>query len=136
MPNKLSTLTMRWMEEVWNQGREEAIDELLDDKAIVHGLEGVNEPGPAGFKIFYRNFREQFPVVNVEVEDVVSQEDYETSRCTVRATNASGQNVQFNGMTFLRTSQGKIVEAWNNFDFQAMYEQLGFRMVMSEEMPA
>jgi predicted SnoaL-like aldol condensation-catalyzing enzyme len=132
MPNKLSTLTMRWMEEVWNRGREEAIDELLDDKAIIHGLEGVNEPGPAGFKRFYKSFREQFPSVNIDVHDVVSQEDYETSRCTVQATNANGQNVHFDGMTFLRVSQGKIVEAWNNFDFMSMYQQLGFNLVQEE----
>ena len=132
MPNKTLTVTLRWMEEVWNQGREDAIDELLDENAVIHGLEGISEPGPAGFKIFYRNFREQFPVVHVEVEDTVSEEDYETSRCTVKATNSNGQNVQFGGMTFIRVGQGKIIEAWNSFDFLSMYQQLGFNMVQEE----
>ncbi len=132
MSNKNQSLTYRWMEEVWNNGHEEAIDEMLDENGIVHGLEGVNEPGPAGFKVFYQAFRQQFPRVHVEVEDVVSEDGYETSRCIVDAITASGQSVQFTGMTYLRISNGKIAEAWNSFDFMSMYQQLGFRMVQEE----
>lgn len=132
MPNKNQSLTYRWMKEVWNNGREDAIDEMLDENGIVHGLEGVNEPGPAGFKIFYQTFRQQFPKVNVEVEDVVSEDGYETSRCIVDATTATGQDVHFTGMTYLKIGNGKIVEAWNNFDFMSMYQQLGFRMTQEE----
>ena len=134
MPNKLSTLTNRWMEEVWNQGREESIDELLDATAVVHGIEGINEAGPAGFKVFFNGFRQQFPVVHVEVEDVISQDDFETSRCIVTATDSNGRNVEFTGMTCVRISQGKIVEAWNNFDFMSMYQQLGYKMALAEEV--
>ena len=136
MPNKLSTLTVRWMDEVWNKGHEEAIDELMDADAIVHGIEGINEPGPAGFKVFYNAFRQQFPFLEVEVEDVISQENFETGRCIVRATDVNGRNVEFTGMTCICTSQGKITEAWNNFDFMTMYQQLGYKMALAEEMPA
>jgi len=33
--------------------------------------------------------------------------------------------VEFTGMTFVRIHNGKIVEAWNNFDFMTMYKQVG-----------
>ena len=127
MPNLNSTLTYRWMQEVWNKGREEAIDEMLDANAVVHGIDEIKEPGPAAFKQFFRNFRSQFPQVNVEVQDVVSQGNNETSRCIVNATNANGQTVQFTGMTFVNIQDGKITEAWNNFDFMSMYQQLGLQ---------
>ena len=58
MPNKNLSLTYRWMEQVWNRGSEDAIDEMLDANAIVHGIEGIDEPGPSGFKIFHRSFKE------------------------------------------------------------------------------
>ena len=132
MPNRDSTLTYRWMQEVWNNGREDAIDEMLDAEAVIHGLDEVKEPGPESFKQFYRSFRNQFPQVNVEVEDVVVQDGNETSRCIVNATTASGQQVQFTGMTFIILKDGKIGEAWNNFDFMSMYQQLGFRMAAAE----
>jgi predicted ester cyclase len=134
MPNKNSTLTYRWFQEVWNNGRKDAIDEMLDDNAIVHGIEGVNTPGPEGFKVFYDSFKQQFPQVHVEVEHVVSEGDHETSRCTVQATNANNQKVTFSGMTYLKIKNNKIVEAWNNFDFLSMYQQLGFKMALQEEV--
>ena len=128
MPNKNSTLTFRWFNEVWNNGNRAAIDELMDTKAIIHGIDTIKTPGPEGFKVFYDDFRQQFPKVNVKVEDAVSEGGYETSRCTVTATNANEQTVEFTGMTFICVRNNKIVESWNNFDFLSMYQQLGFKL--------
>jgi predicted ester cyclase len=136
MPNKNTSLTYRWMQEVWNEGHEDAIDEMLDENAVVHGIEGITEPGPAGFKVFHRNFKQQFPTIHVEVDDVVSEAGYETSRCTVDGTTANGQNVHFTGMTCVKIENDKIIEAWNSFDFMTMYQQLGFKMTAGEEMIA
>jgi predicted ester cyclase len=33
--------------------------------------------------------------------------------------------VEFTGISILRVENGKIVEAWNNFDFMKMHQQLG-----------
>jgi predicted ester cyclase len=134
MPNKNSTLTYRWFNEVWNNANRDAIDELMDARGVIHGLDEVKTPGPDGFKAFYDNFRQQFPKVHVEVEDTVSEGGYETSRCTVRATNANDQTVEFTGMTFIQVKNNKIAEAWNNFDFLSMYQQLGFKMSSAVEI--
>jgi predicted ester cyclase len=134
MLNKNSTLTYRWMQEVWNNGSEDAIDKMMAADAVVHGIEDIKEKGTAAFKQFFRNFKQQFPKLHVEVEEVISQDDYETSRCVVNGTNASGQQVTFSGMTFVRIKDGKIIEGWNNFDFMTMYQQLGFKMAPSEQL--
>src|SRR5688572_29892850 len=138
MPNKNSTLSYRWMQEVWNDGREDAIDEMMDANAQVHGIDDIKERGTAAFKQFFRNFRSQFPQLHVEVADVVLQDDCETARCIVNATTTGGQQVQFTGMTFVRIQQGKIFEAWNNFDFMTMYKQLGFQIAppVAEHTPS
>lgn len=136
MPNRNSTLTYRWFQEVWNNGNRAAIDEIMDINGVVHGIEGINAPGPEGFKVFYDGFRQQFPKIHVEVEDTVSQEGYETSRCTVTATDANNQTVTFTGMTFIQVRNNKIVEAWNNFDFLSMYQQLGFKLAAADEINA
>jgi len=133
MPNKNSTLTFRWMQEVWNEGREDAIDEMMDANAVIYGIDEIKEKGTPGFKQFFRNFKTQFPQLHVEVEDVVTQDDCETSRCIVDATTASGQKVNFSGMTFVRIQNGKIIEGWNNFDFMTMYKQLGFNLAAPVE---
>jgi len=39
--------------------------------------------------------------------------------------SASNRPIEFTGITILRVKDGKIVEAWNNFDFQALSKQIG-----------
>ena len=130
------TLVRRWFEEVWNKGRAEAIDEMFADEGVAHGLadaSGAELRGPAHFRVFHRQFREAFPDVVVSVDDAISEGDRVAARCTVRGSHrgdtlgfaATEQPVEFTGMTFARVRDGKIVEAWNNFDFMAMFQQLG-----------
>lgn len=136
MTDKEPTLIHRWFEEVWNKGRAEAIDELLDRECVAHGLadESGNElRGPEGFKPFFENFRNAFPDIEVIVEETVVEGDKIAARCTVKGTHAgegiglaaTNRRVQFTGMTMARVKDGKIAEAWNNFDFMGMFQQLG-----------
>lgn len=134
----------RWFEEVWNKGREEAIDEMLAEEVVVNGLaDESGEPlrGAAGFKSFFRRFREAFPEIEVVVEDVISESDNVAARCTVRGRHrgdtlgfaATEQPVEFTGMTIARIRDDKIVEAWNNFDFMTMFQQLGALNLVAPE---
>ena len=129
-------LVRRWFEEVWNKGRAEAIDEMFAEDGTAHGLAdetGGPLRGASGFKPFFRKFRDSFPDIRVTVEDVITEGDKLAARCSVRATHrgdtlgfrATERPVEFTGITFLRVREGKIVEAWNNFDFMAMFQQLG-----------
>jgi steroid delta-isomerase-like uncharacterized protein len=126
-------LVRRWFEEVWNKGREEAIDEMFAADGVAHGLGDEPLRGAAGFKPFYRTFREAFPDVEVIVEDTIVEGDKVVARCRVRASHqgdtlgyaATHQPTEFTGITIARVRGGKIVEAWNNFDFMSMHQQLG-----------
>jgi steroid delta-isomerase-like uncharacterized protein len=126
----------RWFEEVWNKGREEAIDELFDEQGVAHGLAddaGKMLRGPTGFRPFFRRLREAFPEMDIVVEDTVTEGDRVAARCTVRGRHrgdalgfaATNQPVEFTGICIVRIANGKIVEAWNNFDFMTMFQQLG-----------
>lgn len=133
MPNVASTLLYRWFNAVWNQGNEFAIDELMAEDAIAHGISGDGLQGPEGFKSFYREFREQFDDIQIEVHDVVSEGDHESARCTVRATKHDSRiPVRFDGSCMVRVDNGKIAEAWNYFDFLGMNQQLGMKLVPQE----
>jgi predicted ester cyclase len=127
MRNVQSTLLYRWFNEVWNRDDKNAIDALLTDSSKVHGLVG-NAPaeGTAGFKAFYDNFKSQFHNIQIEVEDSISEDDVQAARTTVNATHTStNKNVRFTGICMVRIENGKIAEAWNNYDFLGMYQQLG-----------
>jgi steroid delta-isomerase-like uncharacterized protein len=136
MSEENKAFVRRWFEEVWNKGREEAIDEMFAADGVAHGLSGADgEPlrGAADFKPFFRTFREAFPDVEVVVEDTVSEGDKVAARCTVRGRHrgdtlgyaATQLPTEFTGMCIVRVHNGKIIEAWNNFDFMAMHQQLG-----------
>ena len=136
MAKEYETFIHRWFEEVWNKGREDAIDEMFAEDGVANGLsdaEGNPVRGTEGFKALHRAFREAFPNMQITVEDTVTEGDKIAARCTVRATHAgeglgvapTDQPVEFTGLTIVRIKDGKIVEAWNEFDFMKMYSQVG-----------
>jgi predicted ester cyclase len=131
------TLLHRWFDEVWHKGNENAIDELLDENAVIHGLEIDSElTGPAAFKPFFRNFRESFPSIRVELDHLIEVNDFETAYCTVTGKNVKGQEVNFNGIVVCKFKDGKMIEAWNAFDFLKMYQQTGHRLISEEQLMA
>jgi steroid delta-isomerase-like uncharacterized protein len=130
------TIAHEWFEEVWNKRQIEAIDRLLAEDAIAHGLadeSGGELRGPVGFKPFFLKFSQAFPDLHIEIMDTICEGDKIAARCIVRGTHlgdtlgiaASHRPIEFTGMAILRFKDGKIVEAWNNFDFQALARQTG-----------
>lgn len=130
------TIIHRWFEEVWNKGREAAIDEMLTPDAIGHGLsdaDGKALRGPAGFKPFVQGFRSAFPDMKVTIEDTVAEGDRIVGHCTVSGTHTgdglgfkpTGRKVLFKGVCIMRLQDGRIAEGWNYFDFLGFYQQLG-----------
>ena len=136
MSEENRALLHRWFEEVWNKGRPEAIDEMFAEDGIANGLEDASgNPlrGPASFKVFHQQFRNAFPDIEVTVEDTLVEGDKVAGRCVVRGKHqgeglgfaATQQPIEITGMTIVRIKDGKIVEAWNNFDFMKMFQQIG-----------
>jgi predicted ester cyclase len=136
MSEENKALIRRWFEEVWNKGRADAIDEMLDENGIVHGLS--DDPanplkGPSDFRPFHTLFRDAFPNMMIVVEDTVAEGDKVAARCSVRARHegefmgkaATQAQVEFTGIAIVRIYNGKIVEAWNNFDFMILHKQVG-----------
>ncbi len=129
-------IVRRWFAEVWNQGRSEVIDELFAEYGIAHGL--ADDPatpirGPRGYRPFYEVFRQAFPNIEIVIEDMVAEGDKVAARCSVRGKHegdfrgkaATHAPVDITGITIVRIENGKIVEAWNNFDFLKLHQQCG-----------
>jgi predicted ester cyclase len=134
------TLLHRWFEEVWNQGRESAIDELMETNSVFHGIAdpGSNEVrGREAFKSFYQQYRKAFPDIHFTIEDALIDGDKIAVRCVVRATHTgegitdspTNKPVTLTGMVIPRVKDGKLVEGWNNFDFLTLFQQLGMKLV-------
>jgi steroid delta-isomerase-like uncharacterized protein len=129
-------LLERWFEEVWNQGREAAIDEMAAADVVAHGLVdagGQEISGREKFHQFWRGFRQTFPDIHIEVHDALADGDKVMVRCTVRATHLgeglalppTQKPVSFTGMVVARVQNGQLAEVWDNWDFLGLYQQLG-----------
>ena len=125
----------RWFDEVWNQGREEVIDELLAPHGVGHGL-GAGEGdvhGPAEFKVFWRNFRSLLPDVRIRIEDTVVQGEMVVVRIVAEGTHSddglgiphTGKPVRVAGIIMVRVTNGQLVEAWNSWDQLGLLQQIG-----------
>ena len=134
MPHNIKFLTRRWFEEVWNKGRESAIDELLRPDAIGHGLADVGGPLPAPetFRRFYRQFRSGIPDVHITVDQVIAEGDTTACRITCVGTHsgdgmgvkATGRKVRVSGLCMIRWKDGQIAEGWNEFDAAGLMRQI------------
>jgi steroid delta-isomerase-like uncharacterized protein len=129
-------IAREWFNQVWNVGSEEAIHALLAPDAQMHGLptpDGKPLVGPAAFVPFWQKFRSAFPDIKIEVARTVSEGEMVAVHCHVRGKHQGGglgiaatqKPIDLWGMGMARVRNGKIVEAWNCFDFMTMYQQIG-----------
>lgn len=127
-------LIRRWFDEVWNQGREDLIEQLRAPDTVATGLGEGNQQsrGHGPFKAFYGNLRGTFPDLHVTVEDLIAEGDRVCVRLAFDGTHmgnalasATGRKVRFGGMVIARIADGRIVEAWNNLDQLGLLRQIG-----------
>lgn len=125
MRDKTKTLLYQWFNEVWNQGQEDSIEQLMTPESHAHGIVADEQKGPAGFKTFFHGFKEQYDDIHIDIQEVVSQDDIECARTEVTATHkVSGKKVSFAGLCMVRIENNQIAEAWNQYDFLGLQQQL------------
>ena len=131
------SLTRQWFKEVWNEGREEAIDRLCAADCVVHGLTGADGPplvGPAAFKSIFHTFRGALGDLEIEILRTVVQGDLCVAHCRVKGKHVghafggspTQRQVDFEGVTITRTRGDQLSEGWNVFDFLTMYQQIAW----------
>ena len=112
---------------------------MIAPNAIAHGLEDPDDKygnevrGPEEFKKFHHSIRSAFPDIHISIEETVSEGDLVVGYCKLKATHtgagfgmeSTGKPVAFEGMLMFRVRDGKVVEAWNSFDFLKMFQQMG-----------
>lgn len=128
-------LIRRWFEEVWNQGREATIDELCAKDGIGKGqtVDGSSIHGPENFKIFWKALRSSFSSIHVDTHHIIEQNDLAMMHWTITMTHtgdfmgmpATGKKIIATGMSLQQYENGKIIEAWDNWDQLGAFAQLG-----------
>jgi len=123
-------VALSWFEKVWNERDAAAIDTHLASDARMHGL---GDPmTPAMFKAFHQTFLQAFPDIRIDVVRTVAEGEYVAVHCHVTGTHCgaglgcdpTNKPVDVWGMGIARIANGKIVEAWNSYDFMSLYQQV------------
>ena len=119
-----SDVMRRWFGCVWNDSKCEMIPEMFPPEGLAHGI-GGGLKGPEQFKKeFWEPLHETFDDIRVDVLDAVDQGDMTYVRCEAHVT-FNGKDVVIPGGSYARVVDGKILEAWDAWDFAGAMEQMG-----------
>jgi steroid delta-isomerase-like uncharacterized protein len=127
-------LVRRYVEEVYDQRKLEAVDEIFAPDFTLHDpdLPG-GARGPEGIKRVVETFVDAFPDLQVTLDDELSSGEKVVTRWTSRGTHQgelmgiapTGRRIEVTAVGIWRVADGKISEAWLVFDALGMMQQLG-----------
>ena len=121
----------QWFEKVWNQGKRDAISEMLTQNAVIHdGNDSV--VGAEGFYSFFDRMRATFSEINITIENSIAEGDTVCLRwtCTMRHSGdglglpPTGKHVSTTGISMIRMAHGKMAEGWQNWDMLGLMQQI------------
>lgn len=127
-------LIERYFEEVWNKGRLEVLDEILDPDYKNHSPGRSNPiPGPAGLKPIVSSIRNAFQDLHYQIVDTVITEEKITARVRMTGVHsgdffgipATGKSIDVDQINIEYVCNGKIAEHWRITDMLMLMTQLG-----------
>jgi len=123
-------LVRRFISEVFEQGRREAVDELCADDFMGHTWGNANKEG---LKAAMDRVSKGLSDAHFQIDDVIAEKDRVAVRVTASArqvgefmgTPATGRTYEIGEIHIFRVRDGKIAEHWHQFDVPTMMKQLG-----------
>ena len=128
---KNRALARRFIDECWNQGKVDVIDDLLAPDHVHHFPDGDIE-GADNIKEFILKMRIAFPDIAITIDDEIVSQDKVVFRWTARCTHLgdffgmspTGNSIEYTGIDIIRSSNGRIVELWSQTDAVGFDRQL------------
>jgi len=134
MSESNKTVIRRLFEEVWNKGNLPVADELFAQNYSHHDSSTPEfGRGPESEKKRATLYRTAFPDVRLTIEEIIAEGETVTARWSCKGTHkgdlsgiaATGKQFTISGISVTRFANGKMVEAWVNWDALGLMQQLG-----------
>jgi steroid delta-isomerase-like uncharacterized protein len=131
-----TTVVGRFIEECWNRGRIDLIDELVARDFVDHlPIDDDLPHGNQGMKATIRLIRMAFDDLHLQVEDMIAEDDRVVVRFKLTGTHngrltgrlAALDRVEIAGMAIYRVENFQITDQWCMFDLIGLMQQLGVR---------
>ena len=114
-----------WFHRVWTEEDSAAIEELFVPDGQARGLGANVLIGPEGFKQFHSALRGLLSNFMITIDKSIESGDWISAVCTLRAkSRRSGTPVTITGSVMVRIVDGKLMEAYNHWDFLGLFSQL------------
>ena len=114
-----------WARWVWVERGEATIDAMLVADTTAHGLGSQILIGPAEFKQLHAALCGLLRDTELVIDHNVKANGWLAALCTFKGTSHEGHKVAITGTIYGRIADGKILEAYNHFDFLGLFAQLG-----------
>lgn len=115
----------RWFDEVWNEGRQSSIRDLMASDAVIQGLPGGPVEGPDAFIAFHDQFNSLFHELDFLINEAMEWGDEAMARVNLIMTHRStGHRAALEGACWIRCRDGQIREARNYINFLELLQQL------------
>ena len=106
-------VSQRWWDEIWRDGRLEAVDELFTEPFIRHTGTGTDHESRAAYKGRLAEFQRVLSRVETSIDDRVVAGDRVWTRATSRGINReTGERSIVTWLLVQRISDGLIAEHW------------------------
>ena len=125
-------LVRRFVDEIFVQGRPEAVEELVADDFVSHTWRSTGD-GKGDLKRAIERLSTALADSRFAVEDMIAEGDRVAVRLTAGATQVgelmglppSGKSYSIGEIHIFRIRDGKVVEHWHHYDQLGMMRQLG-----------
>lgn len=114
----------RWFHELWTKRNPAIVDECVSDDCLIIGLPEADR-GRASFHGFFELFGKAFPEVHIRVDDCVSEGESFAVRCSGHTLDHEGKKHPLTGAVLGKIRGGKLVEAYNQWDFLGVLDSMG-----------
>jgi steroid delta-isomerase-like uncharacterized protein len=129
-------LARRALDEIWTQGRLDAIGDVYGPNFVSHQDSHPTGPrsvkGLDALKEFVQEFHDAFADFRDTVDDQIAEGDRVVTRFTSAGTHTgelmgiapTGRSVEWMGIEIARIQNGRIAENWVSWDMAGMLRQL------------
>jgi steroid delta-isomerase-like uncharacterized protein len=130
----------RKVEQFWNNGNPALINQLFAPNYQHHDPHNPEVYDLETYTRWLTALRAAFPDLRMHIDDIITEGNKVVLRWTIRGTHTgeymgllpTGQKMTLSGINVYYVADGKITEAWFNYDSVGMMGQLGGLSVQAQ----
>ena len=141
MSEDLKLSMQKLIEQVYNLGNLEVLDELIGSTYVRHQPPMKKVEGVADYKTFVEEVRSAYSNFKMEIEEILAEGDKTVTRLILSGKHTgktptiqappTGREVAMKGCTVSAWKDGKVVEEWVYNDYMGLTQQFGVMPLMT-----